>query len=94
MNTLPEKTMDIIVPVSKYDVILVNVDSINKTKLMMLLRKPPPYPQLSQRNSAMVLGHMPSVIVRCVDLKDAVLLELLIELAGGSVDIRRAKQCD
>lgn len=94
MDTLPEKTIDVIVPDSKYDVILVNIDSINKTKLMMLLRKPSPYPQLSQRQSAMVLVNMPSVVVRCVDLKDAVLLELLIELAGGSVDIRHTKQCD
>jgi len=82
------------VPDSKYDVILVNVDPINKTKLMMLLRKPSPYPQLSQQNSAEVLVKMPSVVVSCVDLKKAVLLELLIELAGGSVDIRHAKQCD
>jgi len=82
------------VPVSKYDVILVDVDPTYKTKLMMILRKPPPYPHLSRQNSAMVLVNMPSVLVSCVEIKEAVLLEMLIELAGGTVDIRHAKQCD
>lgn len=80
--------------VSKYDVILVDVDPTYKTKLMMILRKPPPYPHLSRQNSAMVLVNMPSVLVSCVDIKEAVLLEMLIELAGGAVDIRHAKHCD
>jgi hypothetical protein len=83
-----------IVSFSKFDVILVNVDRGYKTKLMMLLTEPSPYPQLSRQNSAMVLVNIPSIVVSCVDLKEAVLLELLIELAGGTVDIRHAKQCD
>ena len=87
-------TQDKIVSVSKYDVILVDVDPSYKTKLMMLLREPPPYPHLSRQNSAMVLVNMPSLLVGCVDIKEAVLLELLIELAGGTVDIRHTKYCD
>ena len=82
------------VSVSKYDVILVNVDPAYKTKLMMLLTQASPYPKLSRQNSAMVLVNIPSIVVNCIDLKEAVLLELLIELAGGTVDIRHAKYCD
>lgn len=83
-----------IVSFSKFDVILVNVDHGYKTKLMMLLTESSPYPQLSRQNSAMVSVNILSVVVSGVDLKEAVLLELLIELAGGTVDIRHAKQCD
>lgn len=86
--------LDKIVSVSKFDVILVNVDPTYKPKLMMLLTKPSPYPQLSHRSSAMVMVNIPSVVVSCVELKEAVLLELLIELAGGTVNIRHAEQCD
>jgi len=78
----------------KYDVILVDVEPAYKTKLMHMLMQPAPYPQLSREGSAMVLVKRPSVIVNCMELQDAVLLELLIELAGGTVMIEPAKQCD
>ncbi len=76
-----------------YDVILVDVDPFKKMNLMAALTQAAPYPNLSKQDSAWVLVNMPSLVVTCVELSEAVLLELLIELAGGTVDIRPSKQC-
>lgn len=79
---------------SNYDVILVDVEPAYKTKLMHMLMQSAPYPELSREDSAMVIVKRPSVIAQCVELQYAVLLELLIELSGGTVDIRPAERCD
>ena len=68
-----------------------DVDPAYKTRLMLLLTKAKPYPNLSRQKAVRVLVTIPSVIVRSISLKEAVLLEMLIELAGGSVDIRPAQ---
>lgn len=78
----------------RYDVILVDFDQSQRSKLLRALTEPHPYPALSRTDSAWVLVNAPAVICMCLELQQAVLLELLIELVGGSVDIRPSGNCE
>lgn len=75
-----------------YDVILVDVEPHKRMSVVDALMKIALYRnKITYQEALMLTFRLPSILVRGVNLKQAVALELVFEVYGGTVDIQASK---
>lgn len=76
-----------------FDVVLIDVPPANRMRVIDAMRHNDYYPNLSLMDAMVLVFRLPSVVMHCCELKDAVVLEMIFEIHGATVNIRSAKHC-
>ena len=76
-----------------FDVVLIDVPPANRMRVIDAMRHNDYYPNLSLMDAMVLVFRLPSVVMHCCELKDAMILEMIFEIHGATVDIRSAKHC-
>ncbi len=98
MSTLEDKFEDKsptqpIRPIKLFDVVLIDVPPANRMRVIDAMKHNDYYPNLSLMDAMVLVFRLPSVVMHCCELKDAVILEMIFEIHGATVNIRVAKHC-
>jgi|GEM_PF-1553788 len=80
-------------PTKLFDVVLIDVPPANRMRVIDAMRHNDYYPNLSLMDAMVLVFRLPSVVMHCCELKDAVILEMIFEIQGATVNIRAAKHC-
>ena len=76
-----------------FDVVLIDVPPARRMRVIDSMQNNSMYPNLSLMDAMIMVFRLPSVVMHCCELKDAVLLEMIFEMHGATVQIRPAKYC-
>ena len=76
-----------------FDVVLIDVPPANRMRVIDAMRHNDYYPNLSLMDAMVLVFRLPSVVMHCCELKDAVILEMIFEIQGAIVNVRAAKHC-
>lgn len=76
-----------------FDVVLIDVPPANRMRIIDAMRHNDYYPNLSLMDAMVLVFRLPSVVMHCCELQDAVVLEMIFEMTGATVNIRSAKHC-
>lgn len=80
-------------PSKLFDVVLIDVPPSRRMKVMDVMLHNDYYPELSLLDAMVLVFKVPSVVMHCCELKDAVVLEMIFEVHGATVNIRPARFC-
>ncbi len=76
-----------------FDVVLIDVLPAKRMRVIDSMMHNDLYPNLSLMDAMVLVFRLPSVVMHCCELKDAVILEMIFEMHGATVQIRPAKYC-
>lgn len=76
-----------------FDVVLIDVPPARRMRVIDAMLSNDYYPYLSLMDAMVLVFRLPSVVMHCCKLKDAVILEMIYEINGATVKIRPAKYC-
>lgn len=76
-----------------FDVVLIHVPAVNRMRVIDSMMSNNLYPNLTLMDAMVMVFRLPSVVMHCCELKDAVILEMIFEMYGSTVQIRTAKYC-
>lgn len=76
-----------------FDVVLIDVPPARRMRVIDSMLNNSLYPHLSLMDAMVLVFRLPSVVMHCCELKDAVLLEMIFEMHGATVQIRPARFC-
>jgi len=76
-----------------FDVVLIDVPPAKRMRVIDAMLHNDYYPYLSLMDAMVLVFRLPSVVMHCCQLKDAVILEMIFEMHGATVNIRPAKYC-
>ena len=76
-----------------FDVVLIEVPPANRMRVIDAMLANDYYPYLSLMDAMVLVFRLPSVVMHCCELKDAVILEMIFEVHGATVQVRPADFC-
>lgn len=76
-----------------FDVVLIDVPAAKRMRVIDAMLNNDYYPDLTLMDAMVLVFRLPSVVMHCCELKDAVILEMIYEIHGATVHIRPAKFC-
>jgi len=76
-----------------FDVVLLEVPPAKRMRVIDSMMHNSMYPNLSLMDAMIMVFRLPSVVMHCCELNDAVVLEMIFEMHGATVQIRPAKYC-
>lgn len=76
-----------------FDVVLLDIPPANRMRVIDAMMNNDYYPNLSLMDAMVLVFRLPSVVMHCCELQDAIILEMIYEIHGATVNIRPAKHC-
>lgn len=76
-----------------FDVVLLDVPPANRMRVIDTMMANNLYPHLSLMDAMIMIFRLPSVVMHCCELKEAVILEMIFEMHGATVQVRSARYC-
>ncbi len=81
-------------PSPKYRVILIDVPTSKRAPILNVLMAPSPGSAHTHLEAIRCIYDPPSVVLDCIDLEQATFIELALEVAGATVEIEPARDCE
>jgi hypothetical protein len=77
-----------------FDVVLLDVPASKRMKVIDAMIHNDFYPDITLMEVMVMVFRLPNVVMHCCELRDAVILEMIFEVQGATVQIRPAHYCD